>query len=1217
MKIANSNQQKKHSERRWLILIGGTCSLLLWCAPAHSQTLGRISGIVTDTSGGAVSGATVSVTDVARSVTRTVTTDATGTYSAVNLLPSTYSVHAVYMGFKAFDRQDIELGVGGDVHVDVTLQPGEQTQTVTVTGDVPTITTTNAQLATTITGQTLADLPVAGHNWVQMLALLPTYQLRQGSATGPNQYSNGVRAEYNVYVLDGVTDFMTYYTTGPVNVGYTAGGPEQATMLPTDSIQEFNVVQNSKAEYGWRPGAQINVGIKSGTNAIHGTAFASGRSTGLTDRNAFGTFIPPVSFEDFDATIGGPIKKDKLFYLLGYEGQRGNVGNPKVLTEPTLQSTGSSTNSVPDAINALIAAGVTPNPAMMALAGCTTSSTVATPQPASTLCTPNKGVFANSTASTTFPVDYTATTKTDNGIGRVDYHLNDHHNFSGEIFDGDGFGLIPLNATQGYWSVPLEAHVILARGMWTWVPNSNWVQDLRFGWDSMIAFSNTGSYDCPSQPAPFGNFTDNQWVPGAGAPNYATSFGFVSGGQPACGSGNNSAFPTMTITGFTTSAQSATLGGAGGSFTTSGIERWVDSVSWTHGNHITKFGGDFMLAHGTPVLNVQNYKGTLNFNNNIAALNAFAGATPLDNFIAGIVTSTSIQVGAVSRQFTYHGIAGFIQDDWRIFPRLTVNLGLRYENTSTIHEVNGLIGNVNLGSPTGVTQQGQGGPLYKLDPWGFAPRFGLAWDVTGKGTTVLRTGFNIAYQNPTIQAFITPGMTLIPAGINLSNGAKAITEGGTINTQNLIAFNPPSKTAATIVAGQPFFGGNLTNLAGTCSPTVPCAIGGAASHLDMPMILNWSFGVQHAITNSLTLDVNYVGTHGQHLFDFSDINQPAPGSNATTGAFPANENSRRPLSQYPWFSQIKVLGAITNVSWYHGLQAILTQRTKYGLSFIATYAYAHAMDSGSSDLTPLVPENSLAPQNEYGNSTYDLRHRFTFGPSYEIPGKPGFGQMLRGWQVASTVKVFAGFPINPIDAADDISGTGEGQDRWDLIGNAHDFNGFGNAAPIPCFYNPAGNPGTPNTSAFSKSGCTAGLPAACTNAAATEPGSPVGTGITAPGNTAVFELNKLGCYMKGNSVIIPPAPGTFGTMSRDEIYSIGTWEWDASVVKGFKFGERISAQFRADFYNVTNTTFFAAASATLSSPSTFGASASTPDVNSPFVGTGGPRKIQLALKLLF
>ena len=750
----------------------------------------------------------------------------------------------------------------------------------------------------------------------------------------------------------------------------------------------------------------------------------------------------------------------------------------------------------------------------------------------------------------------------------------------------------------------------MARAAWTWVPNSTWVNDVRFGWDNIL-ISNTGSYDCPTVPPVTGGVVDNQWVPGAGAPNYA-SFGFVGGGSPACASPGNSAIPTVTINGITGNQ----LGGASGAFDTSGIERWLDSVSWTHGNHITKFGGEFMLAHGSPVLNVQNSKGTLAFNNNNAALCAFVagtgsgcgslGATPLDNFVAGIVSSATIQTGGTpERQFTYHGFAGYVQDDWRIFPRVTVNLGLRYEYTSTIHEVNNLIGNVDIGSPTGVIQQGQDGPLYKLDPWGFGPRFGLAWDVTGKGTTVVRTGFNIIYQNPTIQAFVTPGMALVPTGINLINGAKVINEGGTINTQNLAAFAPASKAAATIVAGQSFFG-NLGNLAGSCSTAVPCAIGGAVNHLQMPMVLNWSFGVQHAITNSLTVDANYVGTHGQHLFDFSDPNQPTPGANTS----PAAENSRRPfVGQYPWFSQMKVLGAVTNISWYHALQVIARERLNHGLTFIAAYTYSHSLDNGSSDLTPLVPQDSRNPRAEYGNSSYDLRHRFSFGPSYNIPGKPGYAQMLQGWQVASTMKVWSGFPINPTDAGDDLSGTAEGQDRWTFAGNPRDFSGFGTAATIPCYYNATGN-----TSPFSKVGvCTAGLPTACVTAATAEPNGPAGVA----NNSGLAELNRLGCYMMGSSVIVPPAGGTFGSMSRFAIRSVGSWEWDASIIKTWKLNEKITTQFRAEIYNVTNSTFFSAPSATLSSPSTFGASSSTPDTNSPFVGTGGPRKIQLGLKILF
>ena len=315
--------------RRALQLVA-TCFGLLFCVSAHSQTLGRISGNVTDSSGGALAGATITVTDVARGVTRSVTTDSVGAYSAPNLIPGTYAVHATFSGFEAFDREDIEIGVGADVHVDVKLQPGAQTQTITVSGEVPAITTTNAQMGGTITAAALSDLPFSGHNYVQLVGLLPAFQLKPGSGAGRTQdNSNGLPGEFNVFVIDGVADQMSYFSTSAVNGGYSAGGPEQAVLVPTDAIQEFNIVQNGKAEFGWRPGAQLNVAIKSGTNSIHGTAFALGRDTALMARNPFFSTKTPTAFENYGGSLGGAVKKDKLFYLFGYEGQRYNVGNPK------------------------------------------------------------------------------------------------------------------------------------------------------------------------------------------------------------------------------------------------------------------------------------------------------------------------------------------------------------------------------------------------------------------------------------------------------------------------------------------------------------------------------------------------------------------------------------------------------------------------------------------------------------------------------------------------------------------------------------------------------------------------------------------------------------------------------------------------------------------------------------------------------------------------
>jgi hypothetical protein len=375
------------------------------------------------------------------------------------------------------------------------------------------------------------------------------------------------------------------------------------------------------------------------------------------------------------------------------------------------------------------------------------------------------------------------------------------------------------------------------------------------------------------------------------------------------------------------------------------------------------------------------------------------------------------------------------------------------------------------------------------------------------------------------------------------------------------------------------------------------------------MVLNWNFGVQHAITNSLTLDINYVGNHGQHLFDFTDINQPAPGAGGT-----ASEQARRPYTlngQFPWFGEMRLLGSIGNRSNYNALQVIARERASHGLTFLATYTYAHALDENSSDLGMLRPQDSRNPGAEYGNSSFDVRHRFTLGPSFLIPGKKGFGQILQGWQVTSTVSVFSGRPMNPTDATDDLSGTGQGQDRWTLSGDPHDFQDFGGPTAIPCFVSPTA------TGAFAAKVngtniCTVGLPAACTTAAAAEQQGPGGT-------TGTQSLNKLGCYMMGNAVMVPPAQGTFGTMSRYDIYGLGFWEWDMSIIKSWKIKERVTTQFRAEIYNVTNSTNFVAPIATLSTPSQFGQAQATPDVgvNSPIVGTGGPRKIQFGLKFLF
>ena len=1025
---------------------------LLLCAPLYSQNLGRISGNVNDSGGGVVVGATVTVTDVERGITRTLTTDTAGAYSAPNLIPSTYSVRAAFTGFKAMEHQGISVGVGQDVHVDLTLQPGEQTQAVTVTADVPTITTTNAQLGGTISGDVLSDLPIAGHNFLQALTYNPGMLTRPGSGAGPQQWSNGLRSEYNVYVFDGVTDQMTYYTQQPIAVGYPAAAPEQAVILPPDAVEEFNIVENPKAEYGWRPGAQISVGMKSGTNTTHGSAFAIGRDTALMTRNAFFPYKTPTQFEDYGATIGGPIKTDKLFYLVGYEGQNEAIGNPTNTIVPTTISlatagnpAGSPTNSLPDAINQLIQKGVinpaavtSPQQLSLNLAGCVVTPAVQ--------CTPNKGLFSNSLPTTQLPIDYLLTGGTNNGVAKFDYHLNDHNSLNAEIFTGRGFVTDAIsNVTQPYWDTPLGVNSDVARAVWIWTPNSAWVNDARFGFDhSLMAVYN--SYDCN---------------PSSNAPNYA-NLGFVTGAN-TCG------FPAVTLTGFNNN--NPVLAGESGSSARSGIYRWLDSVSYTHGNHIFKFGGEISFDRGLVALNINKSAGTLSFTStSTPGLNAFSGSTILENFLDGLPTSGTMQVGTIPRNFTYMSYAAYAQDDWRILPRLTLNLGIRYEYTTSIHEANGLFGDFAPSSASGMSQQSSGSPVYKLDHAAIGPRFGLAWDVTGKSTTVVRAGFNIMYQNPVTQIFFTPGSQIetMPTGLTMGAGCTtssiasctrtATTPGGTINLASY-AITPPTSPLPWAL-NTPIFS-NYLNASASCTNITFCAIGGVAPQLQYPMVLNWNFGIQRALGRNLTLDVNYVGNHGQHLFAFTDLNQPTPGANG-----PA-EQTRRPFTtdgQFPWFSNVYWLGAFGATSNYDGLQTTLTARAYHGLTFAAVYTYSHSLDDGSVETNMVVPQNSLNPFADYGNSLDDLRHRFTFAPTYQIPGKKAWAQMLEGWELASAFTISSGRPYNLTDSGDDLSGTGEKQDRWTLVGNPQDFSGFGGSTPIPCYSAASGK--------FAGSGCT-------------------------------------------------------------------------------------------------------------------------------------------------
>src|SRR5579872_1513577 len=408
---------------------------VLFCSLAAiaQSTSGRILGTLTDQSGAAVGGATVAVTDAQRGTTRTVSTDQTGSYAVPDLQPGTYKIHVEAKGFKAVERLNVQIEVATDVRADVALQPGQITETVTINEEVPLVNTTSATLGGTLSNQEINDLPLNGRNYENLLQLRPGVMRYPGGGFSTTS-TNGLRAEDNAYFVEGLFNSEPFSGQGIINGAGIAG--DSATILPIDSIQEFNLQENPPAEYGWKPGAIMNVGLKSGTNSLHGTAFAFGRDGAMDARNYFNaTPAPknPRTLEQFGGSVGGAIIKDKAFFFGAYEGQRYNVGNSYSVSTPSMQAlllpAGSPANcvsaalagsdcggSIPNAIADLLANGVPISPASQLISGCTVTGTTVTCK--------GTGFPINNTQGIDIVQGFPNDVGVDNAIGKVDFNLN-------------------------------------------------------------------------------------------------------------------------------------------------------------------------------------------------------------------------------------------------------------------------------------------------------------------------------------------------------------------------------------------------------------------------------------------------------------------------------------------------------------------------------------------------------------------------------------------------------------------------------------------------------------------------------------------------------------------------------------------------------------------------------------------------------------------------
>jgi hypothetical protein len=1165
--------------------------------PAWAQKdTGSIIGTVKDPSGALIANAKVTITDVEHGQTFTTTTDTQGEFVASPLRVGRYTVTVQQTGFKRAVSSPVDLDVQQRVAVNVVLQVGQITESVAVSGAAPLLETETSELGQVIDSQRVANLPLNGRNFAQLALLTAGTAPSEPGARDEQNYgfsASGARSLQNNFLLDGIdnnsnlTDLLneTNYVIQP----------------PVDALAEFKVETNAySAEFGRGNGAIVNAVIKSGTNDVHGSAWGFLRNNALDARNYFdpvGKGAPPYEQYQFGGTFGGPVYiphvydgRNRTFFFVDYEGLRihqagtqtlflpdvaeraGNFSELLNLSSPVTYSSGG---------NALDCNGNLTYPGEIF----DTRMTQTGPSPVSGLCgfpldghttgTPTnlipKGKIdplaarlaallpplnANGSQGYNYIANPVETTHRANVDVRIDHKFSDKDNsfyrfsfenqprlipspFQGTLLDGGGFfsGI----EDNSYRSVALsESHLF----------RSSLVNEFRLGYNRI----NSHRYQL--------NFNTDVSAQ-LGFPG--VPFTPINGGLPQLTFGDGSA-PTLGSPTFLPSVE---------------IQNTYvlsDNLTWVKGTHTLKFGTEIRREEFT-IFQPADSRGSEGFGpgltDNPANPGASGSGSGFASFLVGLADGGSI-VNLHNVDYFRPLYSFYAQDDWRMTPRLTLNLGLRYELFTTVKERHDEQGTFDLqdpSRPTIIVPKGQTmqltptlASMITVSPTGsrglipvaahnFAPRIGFAFQLTPG--TVLRGGYGIFYGGQENGPYSNPSPGFNPPFFITQSFSQPC--------------SAPSANPALNAAGNDCAVPGLSNAPGGIPGSAGISVGFPASalvdpntptlfsvdpKLITPYLQQWHFGLERELGKDMVLQVTYAGSKGDRLFTFYNGNQADPSSDPTAPFAP-----RRPI---PLINTAINLFRSDGWSKYNSLQTRLERRFTHGFSLLLTYTYSHAEDDASN--ANLGSQNNDGfrwfkhPELERGNASFDVRHRFNASYIYELPvgkGKALLGgasgalqQVVGGWQLAGITTISSGNWFTPTDAN----------------GNFANSDGFEGQLPDVI--------ADPNHSRHCKPGTFF--------------------------NTCAF---------------VNPPFGSFGDAGRNSVRGPGFQIWDFSVFKNFRVSERTRLEFRTEFFNLPNHTNF------LLSKSGPQQSNNSTVLGSSQYGTltaaRTPRQIQFALKLSF
>jgi hypothetical protein len=1002
--------------RRW----GLGAALVFFALSALSVTTcraqtfrGTVLGTVTDASGATVPGATVTIHNLNTGLLRTTETQADGSYSVPELPVGTYIVAVEKSGFQTSVTSDVRVEVAAERRVDVALKPGEVKSQVVVSGEtLPQVEMTNDTLGGTLTQDNVRDLPINGRDYTKLIFLNP------GVAGSPDQITdspgsfgefsmNGARGRSNNYLLDG-TDMNDGYRNDPaINQGGVFATP--SAILPIDAVSDLRVLSNFEPEYGRNGGAVVNIVTKSGTNDFHGDVFEYFRNNALDARNYFNTVgqrQAPFHNNQFGGSIGGPIRKDKTFFFVDYEGQREGVGVVTLACVPE-----------PNRIKFDDAAIGTPNPVTTALLKFWPLPNLGTrPVPADSDFTAfDKGCPRGPNASVISPSFNNLTSF----IAKIDHNFNQNNIVTGRYFFGDSNQAFPLalNASGGQlpgFNTVTPTRVQLVSLSYVRVISPTKVNELRYGWNRFAE----------------GFFPQDQ--------NFDPStIGFCNATSTAA-SCHSSGLPIILASATPTGATSffAQLGATSGDprHRVDTNNQLIDSFSWKINKHDVKLGGEFRRTSIQQIFEKYS-RGRIRFNS-------------LSKFLAGSPNQAFNYSGNTLRHSYENSYGLYLQDSYHLTPRLTLNYGLRWDYNGVVAEKDHLFSNfIATSATTGVLVRVSPGGisnLYKPDYRNFAPRAGIAWDILGTGKTVVRSGFGIFYDAFSQDFFLghLPYPTFYAPGPAYNNiGSDPIQQ---------------ASSTGTISPEMPVYG------TPTCSGGAECDIFAFDRNIKTPYMENYNLNIQQQISNKVVLQVGYVGAQGHRLFRFFDINQPSQ-AQITAADCPSGIATCATMGKIQDFGVPRVFrntaGATyifqensTGKSNYNSLQASLRVNGWHGVNSAVNYVWSRSLDNSSDGEDFVVnaaqPQDSTNPNAEHGRSNFDIPQRFTWVFSYELPRIDGGSEKLKnGWGLDSTVTLQSGQPFTlNYNGEDDYSGGGEAYDRPDVVGpivyNYHDPSNF-------------------------------------------------------------------------------------------------------------------------------------------------------------------------------